>query len=225
MADPPMTASDSLSITVVLSTGARHLFKLTRSHSISDLITALEADPAVEHPPSSTPVVIYRGRLLDPSAILASLDPTPEFAVLVFFRLEGVPITSPDNLEGFDRLLRMDYSELEIANIRAEFHRLHGTDAAPLAAQVDAEDEWFPALFGTGRIGRIHGDGSELPPWRLFFLFALAFLSALLFGPISLVVLFLSCPSRASAAGLVLGLIGYYFCFTYGEMLSSIRSP
>jgi hypothetical protein len=223
-----MDSSPSVCITAVTSTGSRHSFSLATSDSVSDLIKAIESDDSFVHPPDSTTVVIYRGRILDPSALLSSIDSIPEYSVLVFFRLPTEAPPSQEELEGFSRLLRMNYSESQVADIRAEFHSVQGTEEEPRATQIAAEEEWFSALFNAGRsrdAGRV-GRGpepNELPTWRLFFLFVIAFLSALFFGPISLIVLFVSCPSRASAAGLVLGLLGFYFSSTYSEMISSIR--
>jgi hypothetical protein len=232
--DPPPCSderpdSDTVTVTAAMSTGLRRTIACPMSALVSDLISALESDSAVSRPPDSTTVIFYRGRVLDPQESLASLGAPGELSVLAFFRLPSDPPVSPDALEGFDRLLRMDYSEGEIASIRAEFHAVRGAEEEPPRVQAAAEEEWFTALFGGAGAGAAFlatpraGEARELSLWTVIFLFVTAFFSALCFGPVAFLVLFFSCSRRASVFGLMLGLLSYSICSTYTEIISSVR--
>lgn len=62
-----------------------------------------------------------------------------------------------EDLRGFDRLVRMNYTQRQIQKLRKRFHRLQNTENVDPEEQIDMEEEWFPVLFNTNVIGE---DGS-----------------------------------------------------------------
>jgi hypothetical protein len=41
----------------------------------------------------------------------------------------------------------MNYTPEQIAEVRREFHTVHGSRNSPIEAQIDIEEEWFPVIF------------------------------------------------------------------------------
>jgi hypothetical protein len=219
---------DSVTITAVLPTGVRKPFNFVSTDSVSCLIDSINADDTLGKPADATTIIIYGGRILEPQESFSSLGLLTEFSVLVFFRLAGERSERNEELHGFDRLARMNYNEEQIAAIRAEFHSVRGTEGQSTELQIAAEDEWLPVLFnGDGprmtvrqRRGAMATESSLL---TLICLSLGSFFSALFFGPISFFILFFSFQNTASTMGLLLGIIGYYFCSTYSEITTSVR--
>jgi hypothetical protein len=124
---------------------------MTKETAVSELIHWIREDPKAKKPANRNIVIIYQGRILQPTDILSSIESLDEFTVHAFFR--AIRLDSPADpdpsveLRGFDRLSRMDYTPEQILEIRQNFHILHGTMEETHEDRLDAEEEWFPVLF------------------------------------------------------------------------------
>ena len=137
-------------IHLMLPTGARLTYDITRRTTVADVVARLSADPAVTHPPDRTIVLIYRGRVLKPRKRIAKLDTLDEFTIQVFYRAEREAPAAEAigaDLRGFDRLRRMNVSDSYIEDIRRRFHAVHGSQDAPPEQRIELEEEWFPVIF------------------------------------------------------------------------------
>ena len=88
---------------------------------------------------------------LDEAEKVCEIDSLDEFTIHVFYRAvrspEAPPPPANSELRGFDRLLRMNYSQNEISDLRHRFHSMHGTLDASGDARLELEEEWFPVIF------------------------------------------------------------------------------
>ena len=143
----------NITIHVFLSTGYRRKYNMPLTSSISDLINQINLDSSVEKPADKVISVIYQGKVLQETQIIRDLIifQQDEISFHVFFRLPPPPSDEPDidldNLRGFDRLQRMNYTHQQIADIRLNFHQLHGTADQTPEERVAIEEEWFPTIF------------------------------------------------------------------------------
>ena len=142
-------------IHLMFPTGERTTCEITKDMTAATLIQRLMDDPKITHPANRTIALIYHGRILPGSEVLAKLDTLNEFTVHVFYRAAPTPAAAPDSptapiasdLRGFDRLRRMNYEESEINELRQNFHAMHGTLEASAEERMEAEEEWFPVIF------------------------------------------------------------------------------
>lgn len=138
---------------LLLPTGARVTYDITKKTTVSDIIARLSEDPSVTHPPDRTITLLYRGRILKPNRKIARLDSLDEFTVQVFYRAprhreEAQPEAPlPSDLRGFDRLRRMNVPDSYIEQVRREFHEMNGTQNATAEERLALEEEWFPVIF------------------------------------------------------------------------------
>ncbi|KAH0789445.1 DUF2407 C-terminal domain-containing protein [Histomonas meleagridis] len=137
-------------IHVLLPTGNRVDFHPKQNSKVSDIIEMIQNDDSIKKPDNRTICIIYRGRILDKNEDVLKIDTYDEFTLHVFFRAKPQD-TKQEPLEtelrGFDRLSRMSYSQEQIAEIRNNFHRLHGTSDASPEERIEVEEEWFPVIF------------------------------------------------------------------------------
>lgn len=136
---------------LMIPTGGRVTYDVTKDTTISDLIVRIRSDPAISNPPDRTISLIYRGRVLNEAEKVCEIDSLDEFTIHVFYRAVRSPEAPPppvnSELRGFDRLLRMNYSQNEISDLRHRFHSMHGTLDATGDARLELEEEWFPVIF------------------------------------------------------------------------------
>ena len=138
-------------IHLMLPTGARLTYDITKKTTVADIVARLSEDSAVTHPPDRRITLIYRGRVLKPRKKIAKLDTLDEFTIQVFYRAaeREAPAAEANgaDLRGFDRLRRMNVSDSYIENIRRQFHAVHGSQDAPAEQRIELEEEWFPVIF------------------------------------------------------------------------------
>ncbi|EAX86901.1 hypothetical protein TVAG_099170 [Trichomonas vaginalis G3] len=148
-----------LKINVILP-GDKHLqFNLQPQNTTKDLISMIKNDSNVQIPRNKILTLIYRGRILTGNEILSSFDSMTEFTIQGFYRNDP---NSPNNnneeiiindLRGFDRLRRMNYTPEQIQEIRNSFHSTHQPEDGSQQSMIDLEEEWFPVLFNQRDIG------------------------------------------------------------------------
>jgi hypothetical protein len=137
-------------VRVIIPTGDRIPFTLTPSTTVSDLADWVIQDPRNLVPPNRTVLFIYHGRILQASEFVSNLDTMSEFTVHALFRPiapQAAVEAGTNDLRGFDRLSRMNYTPAEIAQLRDNFHTMQGTTQANREAQIETEEEWFPVIF------------------------------------------------------------------------------
>ncbi|OHT13672.1 hypothetical protein TRFO_16105 [Tritrichomonas foetus] len=137
-------------INAMFTDGSKRTYSIKRSFTVSDLISNISNDETVTIPPDRTVAIIYRGRILKPTDIWSAIETNlDDFSVQVCFRVSQTASQRPQiqELRGFDRLQRMNYTSEQIAEIRQNFHQMHGTVNDPAESRLDAEDEWFPVIF------------------------------------------------------------------------------
>jgi hypothetical protein len=135
-----------IAVTVQFQDGSRRTYELSPSAKVSDLLFLIQSDLSR---PSSTLRLLYLGRFLTPDQGLVSLSADPDFTIQCFFQSANPPpMDLPPDLHsrGFDRLGRVGYEPTQIQDIRNLFHRVNGTQIAPLERQLELEDEWVPAI-------------------------------------------------------------------------------
>ena len=147
-------------IHLMFPTGEKATYEITKETTAAELISQVAQDPKITHPANRTISLIYHGRILKDSDVLAKLDSLSEFTIHVFYRAtapsepprtengagaQNEPMDS--DLRGFDRLRRMNYDQAEIDALRQNFHAIHGTTDASAEERIEAEEEWFPVIF------------------------------------------------------------------------------
>jgi hypothetical protein len=147
MSESPAPPAQNLTLTVLFPTGDRISYDLTKETTVSELIRLIRDDPQAKKPANRNIVIIYQGRILQSTDVLSSVESQDEFTVHAFFRAIRVDAPNPEDLRGFDRLARMNYTPEQIAELRRNFHVLHGTTDGTRDAQLDAEEEWCPVIF------------------------------------------------------------------------------
>jgi hypothetical protein len=137
---------------VLLPRGERVTYDITAETTISELISRIKSDPNVAKPANRTICIIYHGRVLHGDERIARLDSLEEFTLHLCFR--GLPSARMESLDpqsadlrGFDRLIRMNYSAEQIAELRHNFHSMRGSLTAAPDDRIEAEEEWFPVIF------------------------------------------------------------------------------
>lgn len=225
----------SFPVNAVLPDGTRKSYNFTKETKIGTLVSMIQNDPSVSVPQDKSICIIYHGRILKSTEKFSEVDDTPDYTVTVMFRLNksNEALSNEDlesELRGFDRLKRMNYTEEQIANIRAHFHLMIGDENMPEDQKNEAEEEWLPAIFNTENplqafeaidaerpvqtqnIPREHGHNIHVSE-NHFFIFAVVF--GLIFGPASLLCLLISFQDVYGVSGILLGtalnLIIYYF--------------
>jgi hypothetical protein len=140
---------ETRTVTVLFPTGDRIPYEMTNDAAVSDLVHRIRDDPNAKKPANRNIVIIYQGRILQSTDILSSIETTEEFTVHAFFRTAHADAQSDPSadLRGFDRLSRMNYTPEQILEIRQNFHLLHHSMDDTLDVQLDAEEEWLPAIF------------------------------------------------------------------------------
>ena len=144
-----MEENQQILIHAMFSTGVKADYTLKPNSTVSDLINMVTLDSSVEKPPNKVISIIYFGCILQPTDNLSSYQ-KDELTVNVFFRIppQDLQNQNPDeDLKGFDRLTRMNYSQEQISNIRERFHQNQGTSNLSREEQLDIEEEWFPTIF------------------------------------------------------------------------------
>jgi hypothetical protein len=136
-------------VNVLFPTGDRISYEIPKDATVGDLIQRIRDDPNAKKPANRVIVIIYQGRILQSNDLLSSIENLDDCTLHAFFRAMRVePVAeSAVDLRGFDRLSRMNYSASQIAELRQNFHVLHGTVLSSQEAQLDAEEEWFPVIF------------------------------------------------------------------------------
>lgn len=144
--------SDKLPVVnVMFPTGKRTNYDITNETTVGDLIKMITEDSSITHPENRIVAIIYHGRILNASEIVVKIDTLEEFTIHVFYRAapqqRSAPAPPVEDLKGFDRLRRMNYDADQIAELRRNFHVMHGTVNASSEEQMEAEEEWFPVIF------------------------------------------------------------------------------
>ena len=150
--EAPRNQNQTPKIYVLFPTGNRMEYSITKMTTVSDLINMINQDEKVEVPANRVIALIYHGRILQPTEVISKIDTLDEFTIHVFYRQAQQQATNRDehlesDLRGFDRLSRMNYTAEQIAELRQNFHVMHGTLNATQEARMDAEEEWFPIIF------------------------------------------------------------------------------
>lgn len=162
MADDALNAHDQFNITVLLQNGSSALFKIAKNDTVSKLKMLIEQSNEIEVPEGKSTNILYLGHILNDSSILSDVQKSSDndFTVNCFFKQQN-PETQPedaalnqnsDDLHGFDRLSRMNYSQHQILSIRQQFHRMMNSNELTHEQQIDVEEEWLPALFNGNEI-------------------------------------------------------------------------
>ena len=150
--------SGKYSITVLLQDGRTFLFdEVSPDIKISDFVDLILSSSRFSVPPNCHITLIYLGHLLSEDIKLRNIPnlTTSVFTIHCIFRPnrnapQGENHDSQgqyEELRGFDRLSRMNYTPEQIQRIRDQFHQLTRTSDLDREAQLSVEDEWFPALF------------------------------------------------------------------------------
>ena len=241
-----MSETKVQTINLMFPTGERSQVQITKEMTVGDLIDQISNDPKLSHPPNRTIALIYLGRILNDSDVLSKMTTLNDFTIQVFYRAipqanrtTECPVISSD-LRGFDRLLRMDYSREQIAELQHNFHAMHGTLEASREEQIDIEEEWFPVIFnhenplqdlqigqrrdrGNGQrtdenplINNIHDGqfGDDALVGTQWVRFSIGAIAGALFGVGALVFMWLRFNDRPFVLGLFLG-IGIHYVVEY----------
>jgi hypothetical protein len=137
---------------VLLPTGTRVTYEVTKSTTVTDLIDIIKSDSNVAKPPNRVICIIYHGHVLTGGEQIAQLDTLEEFTLHLCFRGGAYAAGDPAiELRGFDRLARMNYSPDQIAEVRRDFHATHGSARASPEEQIETEEEWFPIIFNNDK--------------------------------------------------------------------------
>jgi hypothetical protein len=229
MSAPPL-------VHVLLPTGARVAYEVTKSTTVADLADLLRCDPAVAKPPNRTICLIYHGRVLAGPEAVAQLDTLEEFTLHACFRVGAHAAGDAGaELRGFERLARMGYAPEQIADVRRDFHATHGSARAPPDEQIEIEEEWLPVIFnGENPLQALRPPRAEEPlapradadagpdadagtdpedalvrsPWLKF---AFGLVVGAIFGIGSVIFVVVSSQDGAFLLGLVLGICARFF--------------
>lgn len=234
--------STPYSVRCLFQTGTSVACSVGADARVGDLIDRLEASPGVTVPDGCRTALIYRGKFLDRSERLSSVEPMREFSVQVFFRAAKQPQAQqseePRELRGFDRLTRMNFTAEQIRQIRANFHQMNGSAGQSAEERLDLEEEWFPVIFnqenpidilnanlGTAGAEGINNQEEELengdtfdtlPSWiHLLIGFGLGSV----FGFVAIIVVFAGMRHRFMLIGMVLGILMHYTLSSNGSIL------
>ncbi|EAX91993.1 hypothetical protein TVAG_001630 [Trichomonas vaginalis G3] len=227
-------------VNAVFPDGSRKSYNFTRSTTVGDLIKTIQSDSSVVIPKDKSICIIYRGRILKSVEKFSEIDSVPDYTVTILFRLNKSDIiVDKEDLEselrGFDRLTRMNYTPEQIQEIRLSFHTMRGGLNDTDDQKYEAEEEWLPVIFNSDNpLEAFQAADAERPvqvqntprhnevqinteiSGTIVFLFALCF--GLIFGPFSLLLLFVSFHDVFGIGGLVVGSainIILYFAFGF----------
>jgi hypothetical protein len=209
---------------VLFTDGAKVTCQATPASTVATLLTDLASMPASDFPDDCAVLLLYRGKILDPGALLFDVEPDlPEFTVHCFVRPQAAPNRdSTLNFHGFDRLFSMNYSADQISRIRENFHRFQGTELEGSGQdRLDLEDEWYPALFsselpldfllsetdGIGEVRRDPRGGRRMQGW---FCFVLGLVLGFYFGIGALVFTSLTFRDKKVLSWIFLGSLLHY---------------
>jgi hypothetical protein len=235
-------------ISAVFPDGSRKTFHFDHFSTVEDLIQLIISDETIEKPTGKVISVMYHGRFLKPEEKFSEIDNLPDYAVSVLYRIDKnaePEIPWMPELQGFDRLIRMDYSPEEISLIRERFHHMRGGENETDAQKIDAEEEWLPVLFnnegpaetldifGAAQPIRFNQRAWRQPRANMIYLdqdarrtnntsfwisFSIAFLVSFIFGPVTLLYILVSMNDRGGILGVLLGVASHFIirsCFNF----------
>lgn len=151
-------------ITVLFSDNTKKDFTLSSDQTVNQLISLIIEDPSRCPNENQNAKILYHGHFLDEDKKLNEIDQMSQFTVFFVIQTNNNNLSLPVNeLHGFDRLTEMGYTQSQIMNLRRQFHLIHHSTNDTHSQQIDAEDEWFPALFSHASMNNYNREADMVP--------------------------------------------------------------
>lgn len=215
--------SFELPINALFPNSDKRTYYFNEDSIVQDMIDMIVKDSTIRVPEDRNVKILYHGKVLDDNSRFRDVErDLSSFTVNVLYRREFIQEGEKDNggeeLRGFDRLVRMNYTQEEIDDIRRRFHSLHGSTEFNDESRLEAEEEWLPTIFNSDnplealrpagsrrqRVRYVHIDPEEPSRWLGFFL---SMFIGSIFGILSLLIIFSSYRDKYVVFGVLCGLI------------------
>jgi len=138
---------------VAFSDGSKYHFCMKGSEKISDLEEKIKKEIPNKVQTECDIKFMYIGKILNKNEYFSVLNISDSSTIQCFFQKKDDSVSNYQEPRGFDRLIRMNYTNEQIQAIRQSFHQVHNTN---LQADdtIEIEEEWFPLIFINDRGNR-----------------------------------------------------------------------